>query len=66
MMPTSRLLSCMVFVHFTKLRYERLSAKQLLEGPEARFSKLPVITSPVKLFCLLSQMGVSKVLKMVQ
>ena len=28
--------------------------------PEARFSKLPVITEPVKLFCFPFQMGVSK------
>ena len=34
--------------------------------PGARFSKLPVITGPVKLFCLPLRMGVSKVLKMVQ
>ena len=31
--------------------------------PGARFSKLPVITGPVKLFCFLFQMGVSKLLK---
>ena len=35
-------------------------------SPGARFSKLPVITGPVKLFCFLLRMGVSKVLKMVQ
>ena len=35
-------------------------------GPGARFSKLPVITGPVKLFCFPLKMGVSKVLKMVQ
>ena len=32
----------------------------------ARFSKLPVITGLVKLFCFPLRMGVSKVLKMVQ
>ena len=32
----------------------------------ARFSKLPVITGTVKLFCFPLRMGVSKVLKMVQ
>ena len=32
----------------------------------ARFSKLPVITGPVKLFCFPFQMGVSKVLKVIQ
>ena len=31
-----------------------------------RFSKLPVITGPVKLFCFPFQMGVSKVLTIVQ
>ena len=36
------------------------------EGPGARFSKLPVITGPVKLFCFPLRMGVSKILKMVQ
>ena len=35
-------------------------------GPEARLSKLPVITGPVRLFCFPFQMGVSKVLKIVQ
>ena len=34
--------------------------------PGARFSKLPVITGPVKLFCFLLQKGVSKVLKTIQ
>ena len=34
--------------------------------PGARFSKLPVITGPVKLFCFPFQMGVSKGLKIVQ
>ena len=36
------------------------------EGPGARFSKLQVITGPVKLFCFPLRMGVSKVLKMIQ
>ena len=34
--------------------------------PGARFSKLPVITGPVKLFCFPFQMGVSKLLKIIQ
>ena len=33
--------------------------------PGARFSKLPVITGPVKLFCFPFQMGVSKLLKII-
>ena len=38
-----------------------------LEGlPGARFSKLPVITGPVKLFCFPFQIGVSEGLKIVQ
>ena len=35
-------------------------------GPGARFSKLPVITGPVKLFRFSFQMGVSEGLKIVQ
>ena len=35
-------------------------------APGARFSKLPVITGPVKLFCFPFQMGVSKLLKIIQ
>ena len=35
-------------------------------GPGARFSKLPVTIGPVKLFCFPFQMGVSKVLKIIQ
>ena len=35
----------------------------ILIEPGARFSKLPVITGPVKLFCFPFQIGVSKVLK---
>ena len=34
--------------------------------PGARFSKLPVITGPVKLFCFSFQVGVSEGLKIVQ
>ena len=34
--------------------------------PWACFSKLPVITGPVKLFCFPFQTGVSKVLKIIQ
>ena len=34
-----------------------------VKEPGARFSKLPVITGPVKLFCFPFQMGVSKLLK---
>ena len=37
-----------------------------LPGPGARFSKLPVITGPVKLFCFPFQMRVSKGLKIRQ
>ena len=32
----------------------------ILSGPGVRFSKLPVITGPVKLFCFPLRMGVSK------
>ena len=35
-------------------------------GPGARFSKLPVITGPVKLFCFSFHVGVSEDLKIVQ
>ena len=35
-------------------------------GPGACFSKLPVITGPVKLFCFTFQIGVSKVLNIIQ
>ena len=35
-------------------------------GTGARFSKLLVITGPVKLFCFPFQMGVSKLLKVIQ
>ena len=35
-------------------------------NPGARFSKLPVITGPVKLFCFPFQMGVSKLLQIIQ
>ena len=38
----------------------------LVNRPGARFSKLPVITGPVKLFCFPFQMGVSKLLKIIQ
>ena len=34
--------------------------------PGARFSKLLVITGPVKLFCFPFQMGVLKLLKVIQ
>ena len=34
--------------------------------PRARFSKLPVITGPIKLFCFPFQMGVSEGLKIMQ
>ena len=37
-----------------------------ISKPGVRFSKLPVITGPVKLFCFPFQMGVSKVLTIVQ
>ena len=35
-------------------------------GSGARFSKLPVVTGPFKLFCFPFQMGVSKVLNIIQ
>ena len=35
-------------------------------GPGARFSKLPIITGPVKLCCFPYQMGVSKGSEIVQ
>ena len=45
----------------------RLSIWHLLTtGTGARFSKLAVITRPVKLFCFPFQMGVSKLLKVIQ
>ena len=37
-----------------------------IRGPGARFSKLPVITGPVKVFCFSFQVGVSEGLKIVQ
>ena len=37
-----------------------------LMGAGARFSKLPVITGPVKLLCFPSQMGVPKALNIIQ
>ena len=36
-----------------------------IDRPGARFSKLPVIIGPVKLFCFPFQVGVSKVLKII-
>ena len=36
------------------------------QTPGARFSKLPVITGPVKLFCFPIQIGVSEGLKIVR
>ena len=38
----------------------------ILRGPGARFSKLPIITGPVKVFCFPFQMRVSEGLKTVQ
>ena len=38
----------------------------IYSGPGARFSKLPVITGPVKLFCFPFQIRVSKGLEIVQ
>ena len=38
----------------------------LMWWPGDRFSKLPVITGPVKLFCFPFQMGVSKGLNITQ
>ena len=46
--------------------------KNWVRNPEAgtetgaRFSKLPVITGTIKLFCFPFQLGVSKVLKVIQ
>ena len=40
--------------------------KHRYKSPGACFSKLPVITGPVKLFCFPFQMGVSKLLKIIQ
>ena len=37
-----------------------------LHSAGARFSKLPVITGPIKLFCFPFQMGVSKALNIIQ
>ena len=37
-----------------------------IQCPGARFSKLPVITGPVELFCFPFQVGVSKLLKVIQ
>ena len=37
-----------------------------IQRPGARFSKLPVITGPVKLFCFPFQIGVLKLLKVMQ
>ena len=44
---------------------ESFYSRNLMETG-ARFSKLPVITGPVKLFCFPFQMGDSKVLTIVQ
>ena len=45
---------------------QKCSSSRKLIRSEARFSKLPVITGPVKLFCFPFQMGVSKLLKIIQ
>ena len=47
------------------LTYIWICRKTKIKLPGARFSKLPVITWPVKLFCFPFQMGVSKGLKIV-
>ena len=43
-----------------------MEASQPGKRAGARFSKLPVITGPVKLFCFSFQVGVSEGLKIVQ
>ena len=52
--------------HVTGLHWVSLKSRQYKTRPGARFSKLPVITGPVKLFCFPFQMGVSERLKIVQ
>ena len=44
----------------------KLSGLSRNEPAGASFSKLPVITGPVKLFCFPFQMGVSKLLKIIE
>ena len=43
-----------------------VAGTKLTRWPGARFSKLPVIIGPVKLFCFPFQMGVSKLLKIIK
>ena len=49
-----------------KMLLTELEVRTLSYGPRARFSKLPVITAPVELFCFPLQMGVLKGLKIVE
>ena len=68
-----------VRTHFDKIDKDETTKKKVrrnftatkytyffFERPGARFSKRPVITEPVKLFCFPFQMGVSKLLKVIQ
>ena len=48
------------------VRVSKTRVLKLPIGAGARFSKLPVITGPVKQFCFPFQMGVSKLLKITQ
>ena len=49
-----------------RVRKQSTSSCEKFLTPGIRFSQLPLITGPVKLFCFLFQMGVLKGLKMVQ
>ena len=55
-----------IFQKTKKEDYKDTKGYFVLESTGARFSKLPVITGPVKLFCFPFQMGVSKGSKIVQ
>ena len=62
--------NCVVYEKYIRSSLGRLPVRYLGIGlesrPGARFSKLPVMTGPVKLFCFPFQMGVLKGLKTVQ
>ena len=49
-----------------KLRFDWYIIEIKLSSPGTRFSKLPIITGPVKVFCFPFQMRVSEGLKTVQ
>ena len=56
-----------IFAHDTVMTDLALQVAEANRGgPGARFSKLMVITGPVKLFCFPFQMGVSKHLKVIR